>query len=133
MAGLSNYLERALLGHLVGRDPYTSPATTVFALYTVAPTDTGGGTEVSGNGYVRQPIVWAAATTDGSFNTHISNSTTITFPTATANWGTIVAGAIFDTAGTPNFLWWGPINPVKTIYQNDIFVVLPSNSVLGLD
>ena len=48
MAGFSDYLEDKVLDHGFGGTAYTAPTTLYVALYTVAPTDTGGGTEVSG-------------------------------------------------------------------------------------
>ena len=55
MAGFSDYLEDKVLDHVFGGTAYTAPTTLYVALYTVAPTDTGGGTEVSGGAYARQP------------------------------------------------------------------------------
>ena len=52
MAGFSDYLENKVVGHVFGGAAYTAPATLYVALYTSAPSDTGGGTEVSGGGYV---------------------------------------------------------------------------------
>ena len=48
MAGFSDYLEDKVLDHVFGGVAYTQPTKHV-ALYTVAPTDTGGGTEVTGD------------------------------------------------------------------------------------
>jgi hypothetical protein len=48
MAGFSDYLEDKVLDHVFGGNAYTAPSTLYVALYTVAPSDTGGGTEVSG-------------------------------------------------------------------------------------
>ena len=53
MAAFSDYLENKVLGHVFGGTAYTAPSTLYVALYTVAPSDTGGGTEVSGGGYAR--------------------------------------------------------------------------------
>ena len=53
MAGFSDYLEDKVLDHVFGGTAYTAPSTLYVALYTVAPTDTGGGTEVLGRGYSR--------------------------------------------------------------------------------
>ncbi len=54
MAGFSDYLEDKVLEHVFGGNSYTAPGTHYVALYTSALTDTGGGTEVSGGGYVRK-------------------------------------------------------------------------------
>ena len=51
MAGFSDYLEDKVLDHVFGGNAYTAPGTLYVALYTVAPTDTGGGTEVTGGSY----------------------------------------------------------------------------------
>jgi hypothetical protein len=56
MAGFSDYLEDKVLDHVFGGNAYTAPTTLYVALYTVAPTDTGGGTEVSGGAYARQSV-----------------------------------------------------------------------------
>src|ERR1700733_12090774 len=108
MAGISNYQERDFLAYLTGQS-------LVLALYTVAPTDAGGGTELVGNGYVRQAISWGLPPTDGSGNTTVSNNADVIFSTATANWGTIVAGAIWDTENTPHLRWWANLNPYRTV------------------
>ena len=50
----SNYLEDAVLNHVFGGSSYTAPTTLYVALFTSAPSDTGGGTEVSGGAYARQ-------------------------------------------------------------------------------
>ena len=50
MAGFSDYLENKVLEHVFENSAYTAPSTLYAALFTVAPSDTGGGTEVSGGG-----------------------------------------------------------------------------------
>lgn len=80
------------------------------ALLTVASLDDGtGGTEVSGGAYARQAFVAAAAATDGSSNTTKSNSAKISFPTATANWGIVVAYEIRDAATAGVGRWRIPL------------------------
>lgn len=43
----SDYLENKLLDHQLGKTSYTMP-TVYVGLFTAAPSDSGGGTEVSG-------------------------------------------------------------------------------------
>lgn len=110
MAGnISDFAENKLLEHCTGRTVWTPPATTYLALYTTAPSDAGGGTEVSGSGYARQSIAWAAASAGV-----IPNSSTITF-TATGSWGTVTHVGIFDASSAGNLLWWGPLAASRTI------------------
>lgn len=120
MAGSkSDYLENKLLDHVLGNSAYTAPATVYVALFTVAPTDAGGGTEVSGGGYARVAVTnnltnWPAASGGAK-----SNGTDITFPEATGNWGTVVAFGIFDAASGGNLLYWGDLTQSKTISTGD--------------
>ena len=45
MAGFTDYLEDKVLEHVFGGNAFTAPSTLHVALYTSAPSDTGGGTE----------------------------------------------------------------------------------------
>lgn len=103
IGGLSDYLEGKLIEHATGKTAFTMP-TNYLALFTAAPSDTGGGTEVSGGSYARQNLSTALGTQSGG---QIANASQITFPDATANWGTILAWATFDASSAGNMLWWG--------------------------
>ena len=111
---------------------FTPPSTGVYvALFTAAPTDAGGGTEVAGNGYARVSVAnslaaWAgtqaAASTTASSGTNgtTSNNATISFPTPTpAGWGTVVAFGVFDAATLGNLLFYAPLTVSKTINAGD--------------
>ena len=50
----SNYLSNEILDHVFSGNAFTAPSNYYVALYTVAPTASGGGTEVTGGGYVRK-------------------------------------------------------------------------------
>ena len=59
MAGpKSNYLQNSYIDWLLRGQLFTAPATTYMALFTVTPSDSGGGTEVSSSGtsYARVSI-----------------------------------------------------------------------------
>ena len=118
MAGFSDYLEDKVLEHVFGGNAYTAPTTLYIALYTVAPTDTGGGTEVSGGGYARQT---GAFTVSGTNPTTASNSAAIEFPTATANQGTVVAVGIFDALTSGNLLAYANLDASKVVDTGDVF------------
>ena len=120
MAGSkSDYLENKLLDHVLGNVAYTAPTTVYVALYTVAPADSGGGTEVSGGGYARVAVAnnstnWPAASGGSK-----SNGVDITFPTATADWGTVVAFGIFDASTGGNLLYWATLTTSKSVLNGD--------------
>ena len=52
MSQMSDYLENKMVDLIFRGQAYTAPVIYV-ALYTAAPSDAGGGTEVSGNAYAR--------------------------------------------------------------------------------
>lgn len=116
---LSNYLEAALLNGFLRATTYTAPTTVYVALFTAAPSGSGGGTEVSGGGYVRQAITFGAPT--GGSPSTATNSALVQFPTATASWGTIVAAAIFDASTGGNMLEYGTLATSKTVGSGDAF------------
>jgi len=117
MAGSkSDYLEDEILDHIFGKGSYTPP-TIYVALFTAAPTDAGGGTEVSGGSYARVQTAagdWTAASSGA-----LSNANEITFPEATASWGTVVAFALFDADTGGNMLYWADLTTNKTIESGD--------------
>ena len=115
MAGFSDYLETAVLNHVFGGSSYTAPTTLYVALYTSAPSDTGGGTEVSGGAYARQT---ATFTVSGGT---ASNTAAIEYSTATADYGTVVAVGVFDALTSGNLLAYGTLTTSKTVSTGDVF------------
>ena len=111
----TDYLENKLLAHTFSNTAYTSPSTVYVALYTVAPTDSTTGTEVTGGGYVRQS---ASFTTTASDTT---NASAIEWPTATAGYGTVVAVAVLDASSSGNMLAFAALDTNKTISTGDVF------------
>ena len=97
----SDYLEDKVLEHVFGGNAFTAPSTLYVALFTVAPSDTGGGTEVSGGGYARQTATFNVS---GTNPTEASNVAAIEYPTATANYGTVLAVGVFDASSGGNLL-----------------------------
>ena len=118
MAGFSDYLEDKVLEHVFGGNAYSAPSTLYVALYTVAPTDTGGGTEVSGGGYARQT---GAFTVSGTNPSTASNTAAIEYPTATADYGTVVAVGILDASSSGNLLAYANLTASKVVSSGDVF------------
>lgn len=111
MAGaLTDYLENAILNHTLRNVPYTAPAAVYVGLFTAAPGETGGGTEVSGGGYTRVQATFGAPS-----NGACSNSAEVLFPKATASWGTVTHFAIFDAATAGNMLYYGALAVAQTV------------------
>lgn len=122
MAGsLTNFAEAELLDHILGKGSYTAP-TPYLAVYTAAPTDAGGGTEVTGGNYARVAIAANLAAATGTAPTLVTNSSQISFPTANASWGTVVAFAVLDASTAGNMLWWGDLAASKVVGNGDTLV-----------
>ncbi len=128
MGSFTDYLENALINHILRNTTYTSPTTIYVGLFTAAPSDSGGGTEVSGGGYARQAATFSAPSAGAT-----SNAADITFPTATANWGTITHVALFDAATGGNMLFWGALTTSKAVNTGDVLKILAGDLDVTLD
>lgn len=111
MSDFSDYLENELLDHVFRNAAYTSPSAVYLALFTTAPTDAGGGTEVSTGGYAREAITFGAASGGA-----IANTSAVEFTASGANFGTILAVGIFDASSSGNLLAW---NEITSVVIND--------------
>ena len=116
MAALANYSEKLLLDFLMTAGTATRPTAWYVALYTSAPNDGGGGTELSGDGYSRQSVTWAAAATPGGTT---SNSNAPSFTASGGSWGTITHLGIHDASSSGNLLWHGALTASKVIADGD--------------
>jgi hypothetical protein len=127
MAEFSNFLENALINATLRATTYTSPATVYVSLYTSDPTDADSGTEVSGGSYAR-----TSAAFDAPSNGVTQNTSDVTFPTATASWGTVTHVAIHDASTAGNMLFHTPLDTNKTIDSGDIFKITAGNLTVTL-
>ncbi|MDT7040848.1 phage tail fiber protein [Candidatus Nitronereus thalassa] len=128
-SAMTNYLENKLADHVFRTSSFTKPTVLGHALFTAAPGETGGGTEVSGGSYARVDLPplntnWNATqggTSGDSSGTGglTDNAVDITFPAPSANWGTITHFAIFDATTAGNMLIYGALGTSKTVNDGD--------------
>jgi hypothetical protein len=111
MAGLGNAYKNHVLDAVFGSHaaPYTPPANYWVELYTVTPTSAGGGTAVTGGAYARVEVAndlthFPLASGGGQ-----PNGVPVTFLTATADWGTVVAFAYHDDPTADSVVSFGSI------------------------
>jgi hypothetical protein len=127
MAGnLTNYLENKLLDHFLGTTSYTMPSPVYVALFTAAPGDAGGGTEVTGGSYARQTAAFSAASSGAT-----SNSANIDFTGMPA--ATTVAIAIFDASTSGNMLVHGTLTTNKTTDAGDTLRIATGDLDISID
>jgi hypothetical protein len=133
----SDALEADILKAVTGQTPTilaTLPLTNVYlALFTATPSDSGGGTEVStsGTAYARQQTVgkWGAP----SGTTQVATNATITFPTATADWGVITSFGLFTASSAGTLMYWGALGASKTVSNGDTASVASGGLILTED
>lgn len=137
MNTLSDFAENLILKWLLSAAAATRPTAWYIALFTAAPGETGGGTEVTGGSYARQSV---AFTVSGTAPSQGVNSAQIEFPTATANWGTVSHMALMDASSGGNMLAYGEVlNPVtgvadpQAINTGNIFRLNASDVVITLE
>ncbi|QDP62447.1 MAG: hypothetical protein Unbinned3585contig1000_15 [Prokaryotic dsDNA virus sp.] len=146
MSNASNYTEDRTLDFWLKNNSAssTSPSTVFLALFTS--TDSTGGTAenleagilsnevtTSGTAYVRQSIAFGTIS-----NGSVASSGTVTYATATANYGTVTHVAIMDTnstsdsAGAGNVLFYGALTSAKTIESGDTFQIQAGSLTVSL-
>lgn len=134
MTAASNYLENALLNHTLTGTAYAQPGTRYIGLFRNVSTNAALNLEqgvltdeVVGGSYARQIIQFA-----GSVAGTAATSNTVTFPTASAPWGTITHVAIMDAPSSGNVLFWGQVIQPKNIDTGDTFQVFAGNLTVTL-
>jgi hypothetical protein len=127
---MSDYLENKLVDALLRGQTFTMPATVYVGLATGSGSDAACGTEVSGGSYARVAITsslanWAGTQSAGSTTASTgtggttSNNAAVTFPTPTANWGTVVEFCVWDASSSGNLLFRSALTTNKTINNGD--------------
>lgn len=116
MAALSDYAEKLLLDWAMTTGSATRPTAWYVALYTAAPSDSGGGTEVSTGGYARQSVTFDAASSPGGTT---SNNNTVSFTASGASYGTVTHIGIHTAATGGQLLWHGAMTASKTVADGD--------------
>lgn len=121
MSSATDWLEVELRKHIFRTGSMTKPAALHIGLYTAAPGETGGGTEVTGGSYARvqrDPLDanWSGASSTSGLTDNVA---AITFPAPTANWGVVTHWAILDAPTGGNMLIQAALTISKTINNGD--------------
>jgi hypothetical protein len=126
MSSFTDYTENLALTYLFTTGAVTRPTAWYVGLFTAAPSDTGGGTEVSGSAYAR--VVTGTISGSGTATT-FTNAAAIEFAAASGgNWGTIGWAGIFTASTGGTLLAWAPLTTSKAINDGDIFRI-PASSL----
>lgn len=120
MSQLTDFAENVIVDHEFRGASYTKPTVQAVGLFTAVPSDTGGGTEVTGGSYARVSLNpsntnWTSTqggTSGASTGTGgtATNAVAVTFPAPTADWGTsgtpVIAFGFFDATTAGNLKAW---------------------------
>lgn len=110
MAGLSDYLENAVLNWLRGTAMPTAPTTVYLSLHTGDPGETGANEHGATAGYVRRACALTAPPSP------VTNSAVIEYPQATVNYSAAITFAgLWDALSAGNFLAGGALGASRTI------------------
>lgn len=123
----TNDLETRVLQWALTNGSPTRPTAWYIGLFTAAPGEAGGGTEVSGGSYVREAVTF---TVSGNLAT---NSAAVEWPTATGTWGTITHVAVFDALTSGNMLVYASLTSSKTIASGDVLRIPAGDLDVTLD
>lgn len=126
-AALTDTYENSMIDWLMRAQTLTPPTTGAYiALFTTCPTDSAAGTEVSGGSYARVNYAaslanWAgtqaAASTTASSGTGgtTSNNNAVTFPAATADWGTVNCVGYMTASSGGTLIWYTALTAARNI------------------
>ena len=120
---IAAWYEKEILDHMLGVGSFTMPTTLHIGLFKADPGETGDLTNevsTSGTAYVRQPVTFTAAAGQPAAT---SNNADITFPQATADWGTVTHIGIMNQTATGTMLFYGVLTASKTVNSGDTFKI----------
>ena len=113
--GLPTAIANKVVDHVDGVATFTAPTTPLkVRLYTTTGTASAAGTEVSGGSYAQQSVTFGSSSAGSA-----SNSGAVTFSNMPAC--TVTGVEVYDSAGTPLRLWWGPLAANKVMNAGDTF------------
>lgn len=120
MSAFSDYSEANILNYITGRAAMPARTDAFLALFSTIPTDTGG-TELTGGAYARVNVT--AAFGSAPVGDTISNSATISFPTASSAWATIKGYGLYDASTGGNLLWRGATSTDITVNSGQTYQI----------
>jgi hypothetical protein len=129
-AGFSDYFEDAVLASLFGAVAYSVPGTYYIGLWTASLSDASTGStagEPSGGSYARVSVTNNSSNWDTVSGGATANTNLITFPMATAAWGTITDVGIVDAASGGNMIAYASLSAPVAVAQYDTVIFQPGD------
>ena len=116
--GIATFMANSVLDHIFANAAYV-PATNIYVSLSGAnPTDDATGMDEHADGVDNYSRV-IQNTWDVSSSGATENNGAVTFPQASAAWGTVTHFAMFDAATDGNMMFYGALDNDRNIGQND--------------
>ena len=104
MGSKANFLENEILDHIVNGASWTSPGTVYSALFTIIPSDSTGGTEVTVTDSAYTRVATSFSTAGATATGQVANTAAVNFTTVAAGDSiTIVGWALMTDSVTGHF------------------------------
>ena len=130
-AGFTDYFEGKVLGLIFGARAFTAPSTYYVGLWTTTLSDTSTGStagEVSGGSYARVSVTNGTSQfADPAGAGATSNAQLISFPMATASWGTVTHVGICDASTAGNMIAYAQLASAVSVAQYDTVIFQPGD------
>lgn len=129
-SGFSDYFEGKVLGYLFGNVAYSLPATYYVGLWTATLSDASTGStagEPSGGSYARVSVTNNSSNFDAVSGGATANTNLITFPMASASWGTITYVGICDASTAGNLIAYAQLGTPISVAQYDTVIFKPGD------
>lgn len=95
-------------------------------LMTANGSDSAAGTEVTGGSYAAQSVTIGSSSSGSS----VTNSADVVYASMPAC--TVVGVEVWDSAGSPVRLWYGPLSANKTVSAGDTFTITAGSLSLSM-
>lgn len=128
-SGKNEYLSQTMLNFIFNGGSWSQPTHLYLAFFTVAPTISSTGTEVTNAGsYARVSISVASGNTNwatiSGTTTTVTSQAAFSFPQASATWSSgsnITDAGLWDsgTYGGGNLWYWGDVTVAKPVFSGD--------------
>lgn len=129
-SGFSDYFENKVVGYLFGNVAYSLPATYYVGLWTASLSDASTGStagEPSGGSYARVSVTNNSSNFDAASGGATANTNLITFPMATASWGTVTYVGLCDASTGGNLIAYAQLGTSISVAQYDTVIFKPGD------
>ena len=127
MSEASDYVENQILNCYLNQTNITAPSNIYLGLFTSAPSDAGGGTEVSGTGFTRIEITDKFSAASGTGGSLSSNADITGFTADGGDWGEVNSIGIFDASTSGNLLFYTALDSSATVNNGASFQISSGN------